>query len=122
MAGADETLVAATAVLQSLARDEPTRGSVPPPFHCEFPATNGGKPSKLPGEPNPAKVAFEAELEALMRRVHHLEFQAVSHHKLPDKPPDKPPTDHPVCYQIQREGPWFFVDLRARSLVVRSRF
>jgi hypothetical protein len=25
-------------------------------------------------------------LEALMRRVHHLEFQAVSHHKLPDNP------------------------------------
>ncbi|GFF59163.1 hybrid signal transduction histidine kinase J [Aspergillus udagawae] len=76
MAGADETLLAATAMLQSLARDKPTRGSVFPTFDFEFPATNGAKSSKLPGEPSPAKVAFEAELEALMRRVHHLEFQA----------------------------------------------
>ncbi|KAJ5551378.1 Histidine protein kinase NIK1 [Penicillium sp. DV-2018c] len=86
MAGADETLVAATAVLQSLARDEPTKVSVSPSFDFEFPANNGAKSSKLPGEPSPAKVAFEAELEALIRRVNHLEFQAVSHHKLPDNP------------------------------------
>ncbi|GIJ91889.1 histidine kinase osmosensor [Aspergillus pseudoviridinutans] len=58
--------------------------SSPPPFDFEIAATNGAKSSKLPGEPSPAKVAFEAELEALVRRVHHLEFQAVSHHKLPD--------------------------------------
>ncbi|KAJ5429236.1 Histidine protein kinase NIK1 [Penicillium cf. griseofulvum] len=58
----------------------------PPPFDFKFRATNGAKSSKLPGEPSPAKVAFKAELEALMSRVHHLEFQAVSHHKLPDNP------------------------------------
>ncbi|KAF3005317.1 histidine kinase osmosensor [Penicillium rubens] len=92
MAGADETLMAATAVLQSLARDEPTRGSVSPLFDCEFPATNGVKLSKLPGESSPAKIAFEAELEAVMRRVHHLEFQAVSHHKLPDNPQQTTPS------------------------------
>jgi hypothetical protein len=33
---ADETLAAATAVLQSLARDEPTRGSVSLAFDFEF--------------------------------------------------------------------------------------
>lgn len=118
MAGADETLVAATAVLQSLARDEPTRGSVSPPFDFKFPATIGAKSSKLPGEPNPAKVAFEAELEALMRRVHHLEFQAVSHHKLPDNPQQTTPS----AIGSNEKDPDFFVDLRARSLVVRSRF
>lgn len=118
MAGADETLVAATAVLQSLARDEPTRGSVPPPFDFEFPATNGAKSSKLAEEPSPAKVAFEAELEALMRRVHHLEFQAVSHHKLPDNPQHTTPS----AIGSNENDPDFFVDFRARSLVVRSRF
>src|ERR1700761_3854017 len=92
MTGAEETLVAATAVLQSLARDEPTTGSASPPFDFEFPSTNGAKSSKLPGEPSPAKVAFEAELEALVRRVHHLEFQAVSHHKLPDNPQQTTPS------------------------------
>lgn len=86
MAGADETLAAATAVLQSLARDEPTAGSSSPPFNFQFPSSNGAKASSLPGEPTAVKAAFEAELEALMRRVHHLEFQAVSHQKLPDDP------------------------------------
>ncbi|CAP92338.1 Pc13g12690 [Penicillium rubens Wisconsin 54-1255] len=43
MTGADETLAAATAVLQSLARDEPTRGSVSLAFDFEFPATNGAR-------------------------------------------------------------------------------
>ncbi|KAJ5713916.1 Histidine protein kinase NIK1 [Penicillium malachiteum] len=68
MASTDETLVAATVVLQYLAKAEPTRGSVFPPFAFESPATNGSKLFKLPGEPNPAKVAFETELEALMGR------------------------------------------------------
>lgn len=98
MAGADETLVAATTVLQTLARDEPTTVYASLPFDFEFPATNGAKSSKLPGKPSPAKIAFEAELEALMRRVHHLEFQAVSHPKLPNNP------QPPVCYRIQ-QGP-----------------
>ncbi|KGO41233.1 CheY-like superfamily [Penicillium expansum] len=78
MASADETLVAATAVLQNLARDESIPGSSSPPF--DFQLSNGNKSAKLPGEHSPAKAAFEAELEALVRRVHHLEFQAVSHH------------------------------------------
>jgi osomolarity two-component system sensor histidine kinase NIK1 len=113
MAGADETLVAATAVLQSLARDETTRGSVPPPpFDFEFPATNGAKSSKLPGEPSPAKVAFEAELEALMRCVHHLEFQAVSLHKLPDHPQQTTLS----AIGANEKDPGFFVDHLARSL------
>ncbi|KAJ5590559.1 hypothetical protein N7450_004531 [Penicillium hetheringtonii] len=86
MTGADETLAAATAVLQSLARDEPTAGSPSLPFDFQFPSSNGAKSSTLPGEPSPAKAAFEAELEALVRRVHHLEFQAVSHHTSPDNP------------------------------------
>jgi osomolarity two-component system sensor histidine kinase NIK1 len=47
MTGADETLAAATAVLQSLARDEPTRGSVSLAFDFEFPATNGAKSSTI---------------------------------------------------------------------------
>ncbi|CRL21574.1 unnamed protein product [Penicillium camemberti] len=54
--------------------DEPTRGSVSPAFNFEFPTTNDAKSSKLPGEHSPAKVAFEAELEALISRVHHLEI------------------------------------------------
>jgi hypothetical protein len=37
----------ATAVLQSLARDEPTRGSVSLAFDFEFPATNGAKSSTI---------------------------------------------------------------------------
>lgn len=78
MASADETLVAAAAVLQNLARDESIPGSSSPPF--DFQLANGTKSAKLPGENSPAKEAFEAELEALVRRVHHLEFQAVSHH------------------------------------------
>ncbi|KAJ5601438.1 hypothetical protein N7510_010972 [Penicillium lagena] len=84
MAAADETLAAATAVLQNLAREEPTPGSSSPPFDFQFPVSNGTKSARLPGEPSPAKAAFESELEALVRRVHHLEFQAVSHQKSPD--------------------------------------
>jgi hypothetical protein len=115
MAGVEETLVAATAVLQSLARDETTRGSVYPPFDFDFPATNGAKTSKFPGIPSPAKVAFEAELEALMRRVHHLEFQAVSLHKLPDNPQQTTLS----AIGANEKDPDFFVDRRARSLPVK---
>lgn len=101
MTGANETLVAAAAVLQSLARDEPTRGSVSPAFNFEFPATNNAKSSKLPGEHSPAKVAFEAELEALISRVHHLEIPGCQS----SQTPRQPPADHPVYYRIQREVP-----------------
>ena len=69
-------------MLQNLARDEPTSGSSSPPFDFQL-SSNGIKSAKLPGEQSPAKAAFEAELEALVRRVHHLEFQAVSH-QFPD--------------------------------------
>jgi osomolarity two-component system sensor histidine kinase NIK1 len=118
MASVDQTLVAATAMLQFLARDEPTRSSVPPQFDFEFPATNGAKISKLPGKPSPAKVAFETELEALIRRVHHLEFQAVSHHEVPDNPQQTTPS----VIRSNEKNPILFVDFRGRSLVVRLRF
>lgn len=116
MATADETLVAATAVLQNLARDESIPGSSSPPF--DFQLSNGTKSAKLPGENSLAKAAFEAELEALVRRVHHLEFQAVSHHNFQQQA--DPPPDHTVCWRDQREE--FLVDIWALSLVVRSRF
>ncbi|RAH40329.1 putative two-component osmosensing histidine kinase (Bos1) [Aspergillus brunneoviolaceus CBS 621.78] len=84
MAGADETLAAATAILRELARESPGA----PPFDFEFShtsSTNGcdSKVAKLPGDKSAAKVAFEQELEALVRRVHHLEFQSVSHRSPP---------------------------------------
>lgn len=82
MAGAEETLAAATAILHGLAREAPGTASSSPPFDFQFshPSANGceAKSTKLPGDPTPAKAAFEKELEALVRRVHHLEFQNVS--------------------------------------------
>lgn len=88
MAGADETLAAATAILHGLAREAPGTALSSPPFDFQFPhpSANGceAKVAKLPGDPTPAKVAFEKELEALVRRVHHLEFENVSLLKFPD--------------------------------------
>ncbi|KAJ5589652.1 histidine kinase osmosensor [Penicillium hordei] len=51
MAGADETLVAATAVIQSLARDEPTRGSVSPLLIANFPQPTVPNHPNFPGNP-----------------------------------------------------------------------
>ncbi|EAU29725.1 hypothetical protein ATEG_09534 [Aspergillus terreus NIH2624] len=81
MAGADETLAAAAAILQGLARESPSGTAPPFDFQFSLPPANGydAKISKLPGDPSPAKAAFESELEALVRRIHHLEFQTVSH-------------------------------------------
>lgn len=82
MAGADDTLAAATAILHGLAREVP--GTVTPSqafdFQFSHSSANGcaAKLGKLPGDPTPAKVAFEKELEALVRRVHHLESHNVS--------------------------------------------
>lgn len=81
MAGADDTLAAATAVLHGLAREAPGGPAASPlNFQLPHPSANGceAKLAKLPGDSSPAKVAFEKELEALMRRVHHLEYQNVS--------------------------------------------
>lgn len=65
MTGANETLVAAAAVLQSLARDEPTRGSVSPAFNFEFPTTNDAKSSKLPGGTQPSKGRLRSRVGGL---------------------------------------------------------
>ena len=75
MASADETLAAATALIQGLATSPPSYDFRPPN------SSNGHEKSlnslHLPGPPTAAKAAFEKELEALARRVHTLEVQAV---------------------------------------------
>lgn len=79
MACADETLTAAAAILQNLAREAPSSGS--PSFDFTFsPHSTNGVDSlpKLPGEPSLAKVRFENELEGLVRRIHRMEVQTVS--------------------------------------------
>lgn len=91
MAGGDETLAAATAILQGLAREVPrTNASSPPSSDQEgsSPSANGfeTKRIKLPGESSPAKAAFEKELEALTRRIHLLEQKAVSVPTIPPLP------------------------------------
>jgi osomolarity two-component system sensor histidine kinase NIK1 len=79
MACADETLTAAAAIIQNLVREAPSSGS--PSFEFNFsPQSTNGVDSlpKLPGEPSLAKVRFENELEALVRRIHRMEVQSVS--------------------------------------------
>lgn len=82
MTSADETLAAATAIIQGLAKGVPGVAPSAPPFDFKFPpsVSNGceSKTIHLPGAPSAAKTVFEKELEALARRVHYLEFQAVS--------------------------------------------
>jgi hypothetical protein len=80
MACVDDTLTAAAAILQNLAREAPSSGSPSFDFNFSPHSTNGvdTKIPKLPGDPSLAKVAFENELEALVRRIHRLEIQTVS--------------------------------------------
>jgi osomolarity two-component system sensor histidine kinase NIK1 len=77
----DETLAAAATILQGLARDGILTDDTPPPSNNHIITTNGfdSKKLKLPGESTPEKQAFESELEALVRRVHDLELEVVSH-------------------------------------------
>lgn len=79
MACVDDTLTAAAAILQNLAREAPSSGSPSFDFNFSPHSTNGvdTKIPKLPGDPSLAKVAFENELEALVRRIHRLEIQTV---------------------------------------------
>jgi osomolarity two-component system sensor histidine kinase NIK1 len=91
MAGADETLAAAAAILRGLAREGPRSGSAPPFDSQTLHASSNGydtKLTKLPGDASPAKAAFETELEALVRRVQQLESQAVSHQTSPGTLPE----------------------------------
>lgn len=76
MAGGDETLVAAAAFIQGLARDVPGTSTVNP-FEIK---SNGfdAKKVKLPGVAGPGKQALERELEALLSRVTTLQNRAVS--------------------------------------------
>lgn len=76
MAGGDETLVAAAAFIQNLARDVPGTSTVNP-FEIK---SNGydAKKVKLPGAAGPGKEALERELEALLCRVNTLQFRSVS--------------------------------------------
>jgi len=79
MSLADETLVAATALLRGLAK-----GTT-----ANTPYTNGIKlpPSILPGDDSSAKDDFEAEMAALARRIHYLETRAdIASRSLPDTP------------------------------------
>lgn len=81
MAGGDETLAAATAILQGLATEVPRTpsSSAPSDVDASCPSVNGFETKiKLPGESSPAKEAFEKELEALIHRIHLLEERAVS--------------------------------------------
>ncbi|KAE8159504.1 hypothetical protein BDV40DRAFT_235774 [Aspergillus tamarii] len=91
MAGADETLAAAAAILRGLARETPRSGSAPPfEFPLSHASSNGydTKFTKLPGDASSSKAAFENELEALVRRVQQLESQAVSHQTSPGTFPE----------------------------------
>lgn len=78
--GSDEDpFFAAAAILKTLAVEPP-----PSDDDAEIPAKrviNGfdKKRVQLPGENTPGKKAFTTELECLMRRVHVLETELVSH-------------------------------------------
>lgn len=79
MSRPDETLAAAAAILRGLAK-----GSTPNSSH-----SNGLKlpPYHLPGPDSPTKDDFEAEIAALVRRIHYLESRAdVVSRSLPDTP------------------------------------
>lgn len=93
MTSEDVTLVAATAVVRGLARNE-----VPPYNSPNFDlptknATANGRFS-LPGTDNAAKEVLENELSALSARIQFLEGKAstVNHETLPDTPSESGPT------------------------------
>src|SRR4051794_11184512 len=73
----DETLLAAAAIVQGLARDLP---SIPPPFTKHGQATNGCEAAKikLPGGESDSKAALERELSSLISRVNTLQSFVVS--------------------------------------------
>lgn len=81
--GSDEDpFFAAAAILKTLAVEPP-----PSDDDAEIPVKrviNGfeKKRVKLPGEDTPGKKAFTTELECLIRRVHELETELVSHPKV----------------------------------------
>lgn len=79
MGSDDESFFAAAAILKTLAVEPP-----PTDDDAEIPVKrviNGfdKKRVQLPGANTPGKKAFTTELECLMRRVHELETELVSH-------------------------------------------
>jgi len=94
MSPANETLAAAAAILRGLARGSPA----PSPDVTASP-TNGSKlaPYGLPGASSIAKDEFEAEIAALVRRVHYLESRAeVVGRSLPETPGEFPSSVSPL--------------------------
>ncbi|KIX04548.1 uncharacterized protein Z518_05418 [Rhinocladiella mackenziei CBS 650.93] len=97
MSRPDETLAAAAAILRGLARGSHSN-----------PSTNGLKlPSyKLPGDDSPSKDEFEAEVGALVRRIHYLESRAdVVGRSLPDTPGEFQSPSSPLSRPIEPRGP-----------------
>ncbi|QVM09189.1 histidine kinase osmosensor, variant 2 [Coccidioides posadasii str. Silveira] len=75
MASSDETLAAAAAIIQGLAKDVPESISLPFNGRKQTQPTNGidSVKVKLPGEDSEGKVALERELSALVRRVNTMQ-------------------------------------------------
>jgi osomolarity two-component system sensor histidine kinase NIK1 len=98
MSRPDETLVAAAAILRGLAKGSTnasafTNGLKIPPYH-------------LPGEDNPAREEFEAEIAALARRIHYLESRAdVVGRSLPDTPGEFQSPASPLSRPSEPRGP-----------------
>ena len=91
MVQSDETLAAASVLLRGLAR-----GAVP---SSEKSTTNGLNipPYELPGRETHSKEQFEAELNALARRIHLLEAKAeLANKSLPDTPGEVPDPSSPL--------------------------
>ena len=97
----DETLAAASAILRGLAR-----GSAPRPSSGEKPSANGLDipPYSLPGRSSSSKQEFEAELEALARRVQYLETRAdIAGKSLPDTPGESQDPASPASRPIENQ-------------------
>ncbi|KAI1927257.1 histidine kinase osmosensor [Ophidiomyces ophidiicola] len=75
MATSDETLAAAVAIIQGLAKDVPESMALPFNGHKANPPINGldAAKVKLPGEDSDSKAALEKELSALVRRVNTMQ-------------------------------------------------
>ncbi|KAF7615944.1 hypothetical protein AFLA_009450 [Aspergillus flavus NRRL3357] len=119
MAGADETLAAAAAILRGLARETPRSGSAPPfDFPLSHASSNGydTKVTKLPGDASSSKAAFENELEALVRRVQRLESQAQQNSHRPHHPRRIEEPDEDIEEEESDEDE----DLDSRTRLVRE--
>jgi osomolarity two-component system, sensor histidine kinase NIK1 len=103
MSRADETLAAASTLLRGLARESAT----PLPHSGDHVSTKGLSlpPYSLPGRSSPGKEEFEAELAALVRRIHYLESRAdIVGKSLPDTPGEFPNPASPLNKVIEHSN------------------